>query len=73
MKKSLTQEEKVAALTGAIGRADRELNLILEPMDHRTSERLLTVCRRVRKILRAALAKVEEPGKAEKGGAADGA
>lgn len=60
MKKQLTQEEKVTALTTAIGRADRELDLILEPMDHRTSEWSLTICRRVRNILRRALAKVQD-------------
>jgi 23S rRNA C2498 (ribose-2'-O)-methylase RlmM len=59
MKKQLTQEEKVTALTAAIGRADRELDLILEPMDHRTAEWTLTICKRVRNILRRALRKVE--------------
>lgn len=70
MKKILTDTEKVAALTGAISRADRELNLILEPMDHRTSERLLTVCRRVRKILRRALEKVCGPHAGQAAGGA---
>ena len=59
MKKQLTNDEKITALTAAISRADRELDLILEPMDHRTSEWSLTICKRVRNILRRALAKVQ--------------
>jgi hypothetical protein len=60
MKKQLTQEEKVTFLTTAISRADRELDLILEPMDHHTAEWSLTICKRVRNILRRALAKVQD-------------
>lgn len=56
----MTDAEKVTKLATAISRADRELDLILDPMDHHTAEWSLTICRRVRNILRRALAKVQD-------------
>ncbi len=55
----MTDAEKITKLATAISRADRELDLILEPMDHHTAEWSLTICKRVRNILRRALAKVQ--------------
>ena len=69
MKKQLTTEKKVAALTAAIERADRKLDWILEPRARtpgkksnaaRTpSEWAVTTASHVRSILRAALKKAD--------------
>ena len=69
MKKQLTQEEKVTALTAAIQQADKTLDWMLEPSSaavgsfasgRRPSEWSMTTARRVRNILRRALAKVQD-------------
>lgn len=80
----MTDAEKVTKLATAISRADRELDLILEPgsievgsfaSGRKQSEWSLTICRRVRNILRRALAKVQagqRPAPTQSARSADG-
>ena len=67
MKKQLTVEEKVAALTAAIRKADAKLDWTLQTSPaHKRSEWALTTIQHVRRILQRALDKVEageKPGK----------
>ena len=54
----MTDEEKVSTLRGAIERADKSLDWILEQPGH--PEWMMTTASRVRRILRAAIKKIDK-------------